>query len=51
MDEDLPVAPLPPLESTTFNPGPDAEFTFLDLDLVVLALLVGATSTVAGRGL
>lgn len=45
----LPVAPHPGLELLTVDPGAEAEFTLLDLDLVVLAFFIGATSAVAGR--
>lgn len=44
----LPVAPLPGLEAFSIDPGANAKFILLDLDLVILAFFVGATSTVAG---
>ena len=42
---DLPVSPRPALETLALNPRANAQLTLLDLDLLVFALLVLASST------
>lgn len=49
--EYLPVAPLVSLESVTFDPRSKAQLALEDLDLGILALLVGAARAVAGSQL
>lgn len=46
--ESLPVAPSVALESFTFDPRSKAKLALGDLDLGILALLVGARRAVAG---
>jgi hypothetical protein len=44
-----PVAPVPALELLGLDPGAEPDLTLGDLDLLVLAFFVFATSTVAWR--
>lgn len=44
----LPVTPGPTLDFLVVDPRADAEFMLLDLDLLMLALCIGALSAVTG---